>query len=189
MIADANRNEPRSNDTVLDFAHHYGTLILPTRPLHPQDKAEAESAVQIVECWIMARLQHQQFANMHEVNQAMAPLLTRLNDKLFQKLPGSRASTFAEIDALALLPLPLQRYEMAHFKTARVHIDYHVEVERHRDSVPLAIVGQVPEARVMTTVVELMHWGQRVASPGRSSPQGGFTTTRHPICPPRTART
>jgi hypothetical protein len=96
---------------------------------------------------------------VHEVNQARAPLLTRLNDKLFQKLPGSRASTFAEIDAPALLPLPLQRYEMAHFKTVKVHIDYHVEVERHRYSVPHSLVGQMLEARITTAVVELMHRG------------------------------
>src|SRR5450830_1039982 len=38
MIANANRCEPRSNDTVLDFARHYGTSILPARPRHPQDK-------------------------------------------------------------------------------------------------------------------------------------------------------
>jgi transposase len=103
MIADANRYEQRSNDTVLDFARHYGTSIRPARPRHPQDKAKAESAVQIVERWIMARLRHQQFDSVHQVNQAIAPLLTRLNEKLFQKLPGSRASTFAEIDAPALL--------------------------------------------------------------------------------------
>ena len=102
MIADANRYEPRSNDTVLDFARHYGTSILPARPRHPQDKAKAESAVQIVERWIMARLRHQQFSSVHEVNVAIAPLLTRLNDKPFQKLPGSRASAFAELDAPAL---------------------------------------------------------------------------------------
>lgn len=177
MISDANRYEPRSNDTVLDFARHYGTSILPARPYHPQDKAKAESAVQIVERWIMARLRHQQFGSVHEVNVAMAPLLTRLNDKPFQKLPGSRASTFAEIDAPALLPLPLQRYEMAHFKTVKVHIDYHVEVERHRYSVPQTLVGQVLEARITTAVVELLHRGQRVASHARNIRVGGFTTT------------
>lgn len=32
LISDANRYEPRSNDTVLDFARHYGTSILPARP-------------------------------------------------------------------------------------------------------------------------------------------------------------
>src|SRR5471032_3398474 len=128
------------------------------------DKAKAESAVQVVERWIMARLRHQRFASVHEVNQAMAPLLARLNDKPFQKLPGSRASTITEIDAPALMALPLQRYEMALFKTVKVHIDYHVEVERHRYSVPHALVGQQLEARVTTAVVELMHRGQRVAS-------------------------
>ena len=176
LISDANRYEPRSNDTVLDFARHYGTSILPARPYHPQDKAKAESAVQIVERWIMARLRHQQFASVHEVNNAITPLLKRLNEKPFQKLPGSRASTFEALDAPALLPLPLQRYEMAHFKTVKTHIDYHVEVERHRYSVPHALVGQVLEARITTSVVEILHRGQRVASHARSSRHGGFTT-------------
>ena len=176
MVADANRYEPRSNDTVLDFARHYGTSILPARPYHPQDKAKAESAVQIVERWIMARLRHQQFASIHEVNAAILPLLHQLNARLFQKLPGSRASTFLALDAPALMPLPLQRYEIAHFKTVKAHIDYHVEVERHRYSVPHALVGQVLEARITTHVVEILHRGQRVASHARNRKQGGFTT-------------
>lgn len=176
MIADANRYEPRANDTVLDFARHYGTSVLPARPRQPQDKAKAESAVQIVERWIMARLRHQRFASVHEVNVAIAPLLARLNDKPFQKLPGSRASAFAQIDAPALLPLPAQRYEIATFKTVKVHIDYHVEVERHRYSVPHALVGQTLEARVTTATVEMLHRGQRVASHARNGRAGGFTT-------------
>ena len=127
--------------------------------------------MQIVERWIMARLRHQQFASVREVNQAVAPLLTRLNERPFQKLPGSRASTFAALDAPALLPLPSQPYEMAHFKTVKVHIDYHVEIEQHRYSVPHALVGPSRWRRVFTTaVVELLHRGQRVASHARSTP-------------------
>ena len=176
MIADADRYEPRSNDTVLDFARHYGTSILPARARHPQDKAKVESAVQIVERWIMARLRHHKFDSIAEVNAAIAPLLKRLNEKGFQKLPGSRASNFVELDSPALLPLPAQRYEMAHFKTVRVHIDYHVEVDRHRYSVPHALVGQTLEARITQSTVELLHRGQRVASHARNDRQGGFTT-------------
>ena len=106
MIADPDRYEPRSNDTVLDFARHYGTSVLPARTYSPQDKAKVESAVQVVERWILARLRHHHFATVHEVDEAMMPLLERLNHKLFQKLPGSRASTFALLDAPALQPLP-----------------------------------------------------------------------------------
>lgn len=176
MIADPNRYEPRANDTVLDFARHYGTSILPARPYSPKDKGKVESAVQIVERWIMARLRHQKFATLHDVNSAILPLLKRLNERPFQKLPGSRASAFAELDAPALQPLPVQRYEIAHFKTVTVHIDYHVEVEKHRYSVPHSLVGQVLEARITTGAVELLHRAQRVASHVRNSRPGGFST-------------
>ena len=176
MIADPNRYAPRVNDTVLDFARHYGTSVLPARPYAPQDKAKAESAVQVVERWILARLRHQQLENVAEVNAAIAPLLDQLNNRPFQKLPGSRASTFAALDAPALLPLPTQRYEIASFKTVKVHIDYHVEVESHYYSVPHALIGQSLEARITTLAVELLHRGQRVASHARSSRRGHFTT-------------
>lgn len=176
MIVDPDRYEPRSHDTVQDFARHYGTSVLPARPYHPQDKAKVESAVQVVERWILARLRHQSFASVADVNLALGPLLERLNQRPFQKLPGNRASAFAALDAPALLPLPLQRYELAHFKTVKVHIDYHVEVEGHRYSVPHNLVGQALEARITRATVELLQRGERVASHSRSERRGGFTT-------------
>ena len=180
LIADSNRYEPRANDTVLDFARHYNTSFLPARPYHPQDKPKVESAVQVVERWIMARLRHQQFASVHEVNAAIIPLLKQLNERPFQKLPGSRASTFAAIDAPALQPLPAQRYELAHFKTVTVHIDYHIEVDKHRYSVPHALVGQILEARITARSVEILHRGQRVASHAYNGRPGDFSTvTEH----------
>jgi transposase len=128
LIADPDRYEPRASDTVLDFAGHYGTSVLPARPMKPQDKAKVESAVQIVERWILARLRHHRFETVHEVDDAIAQLLPALNERPFQKLPGSRASVFAEIDRPALSALPVARYELATFKTVKVHIDYHVQV-------------------------------------------------------------
>ena len=63
-----------------------------------------ERAVQVVERWILMRLRHQRFHRLEEVNAAIAPLLEQLNAKPFQKLPGSRASAFAELDAPAEAP-------------------------------------------------------------------------------------
>ena len=105
LIADPDRYEPRASDTVLDFARHYGASVLPARPLKPQDKSKVESAVQVVERWILARLRHREFDSVHEVDDAIAELLPALNERPFQKLPGCRASTFAELDAPALQPL------------------------------------------------------------------------------------
>jgi transposase len=176
VIAQISRYEPRATDSVLDFAHHYGTSVLPARPHRPQDKAKVESSVQVVERWIMARLRHVAFASIGEVNRAIAPLLQDLNDRPFQKLPGSRRSVFLEIDAPALSRLPLQRYEMATFKTVRVHVDYHVDIERHYYSVPHPLIGQSLEARITRSGVELLHRGQRVAAHVRSAKVGHFTT-------------
>lgn len=176
VIADPDRYEPRANDTVRDFARHYGTSILPARPRSPRDKATAESAVQVVTRWILARLRHQQFETVAQVDAAIAALLPSLNDRPFQKLPGSRASVFVELDRPALMPLPSSRYELARFKTVKVHIDYHVEVNGHRYSVPHALVGQQLEARLTQRGVELLLRGNRVASHARSQRRGGFTT-------------
>lgn len=176
MIASPNRYEPRANETVEDFARHYGTSVLPARPRHPQDKAKVESAVQVVERWILMRLRHQRFASVDDVNEAIEPLLERLNSKLFQKLPGSRASAFADLDAPALQALPLQPWEWAAFKSVRVHIDHHIEIDGHRYSVPENLVGLLLEARITEHAVELLHRGQRVTAHPRSAHKGGFTT-------------
>jgi transposase len=176
VIATPDRYEPRANDTVLDLARHYGTSVLPARPRTPRDKATAESSVQVVTRWVLARLRHERFDTVAQVDAAIAALLPSLNERPFQKLPGSRASVFAELDAPALMPLPAQRYEMARFKTVKVHIDYHVEIEAHRYSVPHALVGQTLEARITRHALELLLRGQRVAAHARNDRRGGYTT-------------
>jgi len=180
LVSQPDRYEPRAHDTVLDFARHYGTSVLPARPHSPRDKAAVESAVQVVTRWILARLRHQRLASIYEADCAIAALLPALNERAFQKLPGSRASVFAQIDRPALLPLPEHRYELARFKSVKVHIDYHVEIDGHRYSVPHALVGQSLDARITARAVELLARGTRVASHVRSNRRGEFSTvTEH----------
>ena len=122
------------------------------------------------------RLRHQRLETVDDVDEAITPLLEQLNRKPFQKLPGCRASAFAELDAPALQPLPAQTWELAVYKTVRVHIDQHIEFEGHRYSVPQALVGLAPEARVTARTVEVLHCGRRVAAHLRCARKGGFTT-------------
>lgn len=176
LIRKADRYEPMSNETVLDFARHYGTSILPARPYHPKDKARVEAAVLIVERWILMRLRHHRFKTLYEVNEAIKPLLNLLNQRPFQKLPGSRRSAFDLLDAPALLPLPAEPYIFASFKNVKVHIDYHIEIDRHRYSVPHTLAGQELEAKITDTMVELLYKGNRVALHPHSTKRGGYST-------------
>jgi transposase len=176
LIAQACRYEPRANDTVLDFARHYGCSVLPARPYTPQDKAKVEVAVQVVERWLMARLRHVRLRDVAHADAELAALLPSLNERRMQKLDATRASLFAQLDAPALQPLPARPWQWATFKTVRVHIDYHVEVEGHRYSVPHALVGVELDARITDALLELLHRGRRVACHARNARRGGFTT-------------
>ena len=159
-----------------EFARHYNVSFLPARPFMPKDKAAAESAVQVVTRWILARLRHTALADVHAADAAIAALLPLLNERRFQKIDGSRASLFASLDGPALSSLPAQRWQWASFKTVKAHIDYHVEVDLHRYSVPHPLVGLELEARITDALVEVLHRGQRVACHARSARRGGFTT-------------
>ena len=162
------------------MATHYGVAVLPTRARRPRDKAKVEVAVQVVERWILAALRHHQFFSLTELNAHIAQLLTQLNARPFRKLPGSRRSAFEQLDAPALRPLPSTPYVFSQWKKVRVHIDYHVEFERHYYSVPYALVKQQLDLRYTSETIEVMHRGERVSSHVRSSIKGGHSThTEH----------
>ena len=59
---------------------------------------------------------------LHRLDEHRLVALGYGDQRAFQKLPGSRASVFAQIDAPALMALPVQPWEWAVFKTVRVHI-------------------------------------------------------------------
>ena len=175
-VTKASRYEPTINQTYADLAIHYSTAILPARPYKPKDKAKVENAVLIVERWILARLRHQTFVGLAELNAAISKLLTELNHRQFKKLPGTRASQFEAIDKPALSSLPKNTYEFARFFEARVHVDYHVEVDGHYYSVPHQLIKQLVTIRLTVHVVECLHEGQRVASHVRSYIKGKHTS-------------
>ncbi len=168
--------EPDLNPTYRDMGEHYGVAIIPARPYRPRDKAKAEAGVQVVQRWIVAALRKHKFFSLDEANQAVAELLARLNQRPFRKREGSRATLFAQLDRPALKPLPAARYEFGTWKTARVNIDYHIEVERHYYSVPYALAHQEVDARLTADTLEILHRGVRVASHVRSHEAGKATT-------------
>jgi transposase len=175
-VSRAHRYEPEINPTYSEMAAHYGCAVIPARPAKPRDKAKAEQGVLLAERWILAALRHRMFFSLAEANAAIAERVAWLNARPFKKLPGSRQTMFEELDRPALRPLPTRPYEYATWLTAKVNIDYHVEVDRHWYSVPYQLVGQRLDIRAGARVVEVLHRGRRVASHRRSREQGRFTT-------------
>lgn len=175
-VTKTHRYKPAITASYQQLAAHYQSVIIPARPYKPKDKAKAEVGVQIVERWIMARLRHHTFFTLASLNQAIAALLIDLNERPFKKLPGSRRTQFQQLDKPALRPLPTQPYQYAEIKKARVHIDYHLEYDRHYYSVPHHLVKQEVEVQASEGTVAIYSNGQRVASHPRSYQQGAHST-------------
>lgn len=170
------RYEPDLNPTYQDMATHYTTTVIPARVKKPRDKAKVESAVLIAERWIIAALRNHTFFSLSELNSAIREKREEFNNRPLQKLKVSRKELFETIDKPAMKPLPEKRYEYAEWEKPKVNIDYHVELDRHYYSVPYQRKGEVVDARMTATTVEIFFKGQRVASHARSSVPGKHTT-------------
>ena len=168
--------EPTLTATFAAMAEHYDTTVLPTRPAKPRDKGKVEGAVLIVERWIIARLRNQQFFDLGVLNAEIAKLLEMLNGKIMRHVGRSRREMFEEIERATLRPLPVERFEYAEWKTAKVHPDYHVAVDCNFYSVPHGLIGKKVDVRLTQRVVEIFHDHKRVASHMRSSQRGFYIT-------------
>src|ERR1700751_329840 len=125
-IIKASFHEPLVNRTYADLAQHYGTAIVPARPYKPRDKAKVEVGVQVVERWILARLRHQRFFSLAELNEAIRRLLDELNARPMRGWGMSRRSRFEQLDRPALGSLPPTPYEYAEWNSCRVGLDLHI---------------------------------------------------------------
>lgn len=176
-VTGPDRYDPDINATLLEFAQHYDTAIIPARPRKPRDKAKVEAGVLLAQRWILARLRHRTFFQLGELNIAIGELVDDLNDRPFQKLAGCRKSAFESIDRPALKPLPTTRFVLTERKWVRVNIDYHVEFDGRLYSAPCTLVGQRVEIRASESVVEIWHGGERVHSHLRSFGPKGMAVT------------
>ncbi len=178
-VTKADPYEGDVNRTYEEMAQHYSTVVLPTRPYRPKDKAKVEVSVQVVQRWILARLRNRVFNSLGALNLAIAELLESVNGRVTRHLKRSREQLFIELDKPALKALPSGRYQVAYWKTVKPSIDYHVELFEHLYSVPYTLRSEVLEGRATATTVEIFHRGRRIASHLRSYRAGHTTLGEH----------
>lgn len=156
---------PIINRSYMDFAEHYGIVIVPARPKKPQDKSHAELAVKIAKTWILAKLRGRIFFSLADLNQAIAPLVERINEKPTRGLQGrSRRDWFDEIEKPTLAPLPNSRHEYTDWRMGqRVPKDYHIPFNKDFYSVPHYMVGKTVHYSVSRTCIKI--YGEHSSSP------------------------
>ena len=158
------RTELILNRSYHEMAEHYGTAIIPARPVNPKDKPNAEGTVKVLETWILAALRNRKFFTFQELNKAIHKKLEEFNAKPFQKKKGSRLSAFLEEERDFLMPLPASPYETAVWSTATIQPDYLITVGNCKYSVPYEFIGKKVDIRAAENSIEVFYHGDRIAS-------------------------
>jgi transposase len=180
----ADKFDPILNRTYQRFSEHYRIGVLPARKRRPKDKAKVEKGVQNTEYRALAKLRDRTFFSFEELNRELALLMNETNNEPFQKLSGSRASWFEQVDRPALRKLPPEDFEFEEWIVGvRVPKDYHINLFNHFYSVPYKLVEKIVDVRFTQYAVEIIHNNSREASHIRSWAEGGKTTAPEHLAP------
>ena len=179
-VTQADRYEPRINETLSDFALHYQTTILPARSGKPRDKTLVEGAVNILYRRVYAPLRNRVFYRLDDLNAAFRELIDAHNRMQLQGRAHSRRLLFEEREQAHLMSLPATSYHIKHYIGARVQKNGQVLLapDKHYYSVPYRYIGQRVRLIYTQSSVEVYHQHQRVAVHQRLQGHYHYSTIR-----------
>ena len=181
-VTKSSKYEPTINETFADFAEHYSTSVLPARAYRPKDKSLVEGMVKIIYRCIYNTLNGQVHFTLQSLNAAIIEALEINNQAPFKGRNYSRRQRFEELEKGALQPLPAYRYEFRQQAIVTVMKNGHVclGVDKHYYSVPYRYIGKKVKLLFSSSLVEIFHHYQRIASHSRELKKYHYTTlTEH----------
>ena len=160
--------DPVLNKSFYDMAAHFNTVIMPARPYKPKDKGAGENAVQNIGRRVLAAIRNRQFFSICEINEAISEELENFVNRPFKKIEGTRKTAYENIDKPCLQPLPVQRYEYAEFKEAKIPFDYHIDWDGFYYSVCHTYAGQYCTIRATRSTIEAFIDNERICAHARN---------------------
>ena len=173
---------PKDEEAILnkryqEMADHYGIAVMPARVRHPKDKPLAENLVGKYTTQIIARLRNHKFFSVTEYNKACIEEVKRVNDKPFQKKPGSRTERFFREEKEYLRPLPIYPYEYAVWKKAKVQSNSHISHGKKFYSVPYEYIGHEVDLRISNSYLTVYYQGTKLCTHALLNDRDGAYST------------
>lgn len=164
-------------ETYFAFADYHDCAVVPTRVNRPKDKAAVETAVGIVDRWVIEYLEIEQFHSLTELNEAIATRIDHINAQPFRGGETTRFAELAAFEAPHLQSLPERAWTQSVWRKAKVGPDYHIQVDHRRYSVPYTYVGTTVDVQLTDTEVLISADHQRIAAHHRNTGRKGSYTT------------
>lgn len=187
-VTKSNKYEPVINESLLSFALHYETTILPARAYKPQDKGLVENAVKIIYTRVFAPLNEKTFYTLSALNEAILKRTAVHNATNLQARKCSRLDLFESIESPELMPLPSLVYQIRQYNMCTVYKTSHIHLskDKHHYSVPYKYIGKRVRIIYTKDTVEVYFKQQQIALHQRVRKRYGYTTD--PLHMPSTHR-
>lgn len=175
-VKKTDRYEPDLTDGLNDLANHYLCVAQPARACKPKDKALVEDAVNKAYRHIYAPLRNRVFHSLEELDEAVAELVEKYNQKRLTGCDYSRQECFLASEKPMLAPLPLSPFEFKRRTSLKVAPNSFVTFgsDRISYSVPYRLIGQQVDVTFTATQVRVYHSGECVATHVRSYRRNSF---------------
>jgi transposase len=166
--------DPELNPKLEEFARHYGTVILPTKPAMPRHKGKVEAAVKYAQNNAVAG---RTFTSLAEQNLFLAEWERTVADTRIHGTTRQQVGKlFATAEQPALRPLPAMVFPVFEEAPRTVHRDGYVEFRHAYYSVPPEYVGLKVWVRRETRLVRLYNTRREQIALHAEAEPGKFTT-------------
>lgn len=145
--------DPELNPKLEEFARHYGTVILPTKPVTPRHKGKVEAGVKFAQ---NNAVKGRSFESLAAQNLFLAEWEKNVADtRLHGTTRQQVGKLFETVERPALRPLPAGLFPVFEEARRTVHRDGHVEFKRAYYSVPPEYVGRTVWVRQETRLLRI----------------------------------
>ena len=159
----------------MDFARHYGTVILPTKPYTPRHKGKIESGIKYVKD---NALKGRRFSCLEEQKRFLIEWEMNVADTRIHGTTRKQVRRMFETERGALQALPLEAFPFYHEGRRKVHRDGHIEVAKGYYSVPPEYLAREVWVRWDSRMLRVFNQNhEQVAVHVRVAP-GRFNTLR-----------
>lgn len=119
-VIKADKYEPILNQSMEDFANHYGTVVVPGRSGKPKDKSLVENQVKMIYTRVFAPLRNRQFFDIHSLNDAIRSCILKHNQTRMQQKAYCRKERFLNAEKSTLDEPPKKRFELKYYAELKV---------------------------------------------------------------------
>jgi len=173
-VLQADWYDPDLNPKLEEFARHYGTVILPTKPVPPRHKGKVEAGVKYAQGNAVAG---RTFGSLAEQNLFLSEWERTVADTRIHGTTRQQVGKlFATAEQSALRPLPAMLFPVFEEAPRTVHRDGYVEFRKAYYSVPPEYVGRKVWVRRETRLVRVYNTRREQIALHADAEPGRFTT-------------